>query len=188
MESLAAAAWAVARAGFSYAVFAAFGGLCAFCALALDGEGGGYSRPSPSPVLADFFADASAREIELSPAELSAGVYYMLIEAARAKSPESSTVAVPDPPAFALSSGLLEIRSKVSLGGISGRFDAPLALGVSFGDSGAEVKSARIGRARMPLFIARRVADGLKEAYGFPEGCLGGIKIYAGEKSVRILK
>ena len=40
----------------------------------------------------------------------------------------------------------------------------------------------------MPLFIARRVADGLKEAYGFPEDGLGGIKIYAGEKSVRILK
>lgn len=68
MEGLAAAAWAVARAGFSYAVFAAFGGLCAFCALALEGGGGGNSRPSPSPVLADFFADASAREIELSPA------------------------------------------------------------------------------------------------------------------------
>ena len=112
----------------------------------------------------------------------------MLIEAARSKSPESSTVAVPAPPCFALSSGLLETRSKVSLGGISGRFEAPLVLGVSFGDSGAEVKSARIGRARVPLFIARRIADALKGAYGFPEGALGGIKICAGEKSVRILK
>lgn len=188
MESLAAAAWAVARAGVSYAVFAAFGGLCAFCALALGGGGAECSRPSPSPVLADFFADPSAREIELTPDELSAGAYYMLIEAARAGSPESSTVAVPDPPGFALSSGLLEVRSKVSLGGIPGRFCAPLSLGVAFGDYGAEVKSARIGEARVPLFIARRIAGGLRQAYGLAEGAPGKVKVCAGEKSVRIRK
>lgn len=79
MKRLTALFFAVLRAGLSYAIFAIFGALCAFCALAF--EFGNISRnPGYSDALSDFLSDDSASEISLSDKELTEGFLGLLID------------------------------------------------------------------------------------------------------------
>lgn len=104
MKRLTALFFAVLRAGLSYAIFAIFGALCAFCALAF--EFGNISRnPGYSDALSDFLSDDSASEISLSDKELTEGFLGLLIDLEQKKNPRKTALAIPNPPTFYLSEG-----------------------------------------------------------------------------------
>ena len=106
MKRLTALFFAVLRAGLSYAIFAIFGALCAFCALAF--EFGNISRnPGYSDTLSDFLSDDSASEISLSDKELTEGFLGLLIDLEQKKNPRKTALAIPNPPTFYLSTSLL---------------------------------------------------------------------------------
>ena len=172
MKRLTALFFAVLHAGLSYAIFAIFGALCAFCALAF--EFGNISRnPGYSDALSDFLSDDSASEISLSDEELTEGFLGLLIDLEQKKNPRKTALAIPNPPTFYLSEGVLTAGVRVSLAKSAG---AEMKFDIAFDGSAPKLVGARLGKARIPLFAARKIADNMKSLYRVDEIGLENIK------------
>ena len=172
MKRLTALFFAVLRAGLSYAIFAIFGALCAFCALAFE-----YfilvMNQCFSDALSDFLSDDSASEISLSDNGFLVRFLGLLIDLEQKKNPLKTALAIPNPPTFYLSEGVLTAGVRVSLAKSAG---AEMKFDIAFDGSAPKLVGARLGKARIPLFAARKIADNMKSLYRVDEIGLENIK------------
>lgn len=184
MKRLTALFFAVLRAGASYAIFALFGAVCAFCALAFEFDNP-HRKPAYSDALSNFLSDDSASEISLSEKELTEGFLGLLIDLEQKKNPRKTALAIPNPPTFHLSEGVLTAGVRVSLAKSAG---AEMKFDIAFDGSTPKLVGARLGEARIPLFAARKIADNMKSLYGVDEIGLEKIKEIKLENSTISIK
>ena len=152
MKRLTALFFAVLRAGLSYAIFAIFGALCAFCALAF--EFGNISRsPGYSDALSDFLSDDSASEISLSDKELTEGFLGLLIDLEQKKNPRKTALAIPNPPTFYLSEGVLTAGVRVSFAKSAG---AEMKFDIAFDGSTPQIARGAARKGENTAFCRKK--------------------------------
>ena len=184
MKRLTALFFVVLRAGVSYAIFALFGAVCAFCALAFEFDNP-HRKPAYSDALSNFLSDDSASEISLSEKELTEGFLGLLIDLEQKKNPRKTALSIPNPPTFHLSEWVLTAGVRASLAKSAG---AEMKFDIAFDGSTPKLVGARLGEARIPLFAARKIADNMKSLYGVDEIGLEKIKEIKLENSTISIK
>lgn len=167
--------WATSRTMFSFALFMLLGAICAWVYLAVHEEVKQISF-STSQRLADFLSDKSQTAIDLTPKQLTASVYSILLRESKLRAPESRSITIPEPPSFSVYDGMLEAGLRISFNLGAKTVKSRLVMQFVFDGAKPQLKSAYFGEARIPLFIARKILKNISAAYALPENGFAELK------------
>lgn len=148
----------------SACLFGLFGALAAFLALALSAENP--KQPDYTDASLARFLDSSEKSASFTAEELSAGLFGIVMDAAREQArTQNGGVAAPEAPAVLLDGGKIEVCVPFAAVAMSRHVLLGAYIGLEFDGSGCRVVSGRVGNARLPRPLAVRLGRTLTGFY-----------------------